>query len=277
MTLAGCTWDRAPDWDLWSGDNKIIHNEQQSAFRFSKIFETNADEFLGWIREVENIYDEINAPAEIKEIADKTDNSWYEREHPDNPEIVFSVKKDFWDDYYNITTYVDRYILEKNGEQILELPREFILTEPLKNFVVNEEWWWLLYHKIDHYSDEEAQAIFDQTWKYPEQPRTETPILIHNGKEIRYNEIFGLHNFWGKIFYFFREKSDSPLQYFYDGKTYKTGLKNVIHNTCGCNEEDVLDMKADEEKGKMILWDRNGENLELWLMEVKGESKHITE
>jgi hypothetical protein len=29
-------------------------------------------------------------------------------------------------------------------------------------------------------------------------------------------------------------------------------------------------MKADKKKGKLIVWDRNGENLELWLMEIKG-------
>jgi|GEM_PF-5039863 hypothetical protein len=29
-------------------------------------------------------------------------------------------------------------------------------------------------------------------------------------------------------------------------------------------------MQADEENGKLIVWDRNGENLELWLMEIKG-------
>ena len=257
-------WSKNPI--SWDEKNTVTENQVNSKIRFSKIFETKNDKLLEWIREIEDIYDEIDAPSAIKQIVESVDYSQYEREHRENPKIVFTMKKDFWADKYLITAYGDHYILEKNGKQILELPRNFILTEPMKNFVVNEEWWWFLYHKVSNYSDEEAQALFDQTWEYPEKPRRETPTLIHNGKQISYNEIFWLQNFGGKIFYFFREKADSPIKYYYDWKVYETQFKSLIHN----NEEDALDMKADEKKGKLIVWDRNGENLELWLMEIKG-------
>ena len=263
ILLTGCTllWSKNPI--SWDGKNTVTENQVNSKIRFSKIFETKSDKLLEWIREIKNVYDEIDAPIAIKQIVESVDYSQYEREHPENSEIVFTMKKDFWADKYLITAYGDHYILEKNGKQILELPRNFILTEPMKNFVVNKEWWWFLYHKVSNYSDEEAQALFDQTSEYPEQPRRETPILIHNGKEISYNEIFGLQNFGGKIFYFFREKADSSIKYYYDWKIYETQFKSLIHNTCGC-------MQADEENGKLIVWDINGETLELWLMEIKG-------
>lgn len=270
ILLTGCTllWLKNPI--SWEGKNTVTENQVNSKVRFSKIFETKSDKLLEWIREIKNVYDEIDAPSAIKQIVESVDYSQYEWEHWENPKIVFTMKKDFWADKYLITAYGDHYILEKNGKQILELPRNFILTEPMKNFVVNEEWWWFLYHKVSNYSDEEAQALFDQTWEYPEKPRRETPTLIHNGKQISYNEIFWLQNFGRKIFYFFREKADSPIKYYYDWKIYETQFKSLIHNTCGCDEEDALDMQADEENGKLIVWDRNGETLELWLMEIKG-------
>ncbi len=214
ILLTGCTllWSKNPI--SWDEENIVTENQVNSKIHFSKIFETKSDKLLEWIREIENIYDEIDAPIAIKQIVENVDYSQYEPEHPENPEIVFTMKKDFWDDQYLITAYGDHYILEKNGKQILELPRNFILTEPMKNFLVNEEWWWFLYHKVNNYSDEEIQEIIDQTWEYPEQPRRETPILVHNWDEISYYEIFGLQNFGGKTFYFFREKADSPIKYY---------------------------------------------------------------
>ena len=269
IALAWCTFNWKSNLSFWSGTVINIENETTSAFSFSKIFEVESENFIRWVGETEDFYDEIvHAPTTVKSIAKKMNSFWLSAEYPTDSDIIFSAKKDFWNDKYMITAYEDSYILEKNGEQILEFPREFILTEPLKNFVVNEEWWWLLYYQIHYYSDEEVDTIFDQTWKYPEKPRIEIPILVHNWKELRYNEIFGLHTFWGKIFYFFREKVESPIQYFYNWKVYKTEFKDIIHNVCGCDEEEGLDIKADEENGKLILWEKNRENLELWLMEI---------
>lgn len=74
----------------------------------------------------------------------------------------------------------------------------------------------------------------------------------------------------GKSFILSIEKADSSIKYYYDWKIYETQFKSLIHNTCGCDEENALDMKVDEKKEKLIVWDRNRENVELWLIEIKG-------
>lgn len=80
----------------------------------------------------------------------------------------------------------------KDTEKLLELERNFITQEQFKNLVIDEQGdRWLLYQENYYYSDEELDQLAEQG--HNGQPWREKNILFHNGKEIPYEEVFGLY------------------------------------------------------------------------------------
>lgn len=113
------------------------------------------------------------------------------------------------------------YIVKKNWGQVFEWKTEYLFSEPLKNFVVNQNWRWLSYEQARTYQENGKRKS-----------EMGTNILVHNWKKLPYYDIIWLQNFDGKIFYFFKKTKNSKIEYYLDWKIYTTDFDDIIHNKC---------------------------------------------
>lgn len=177
----------------------------------------------------------------------------FEEENQDWGE-KFIFKKVFKSKYgtFELIAYENHYLLIKDGEKLLELERNFITQEQFKNLVIDKQGdWRLLYQENYYYSDEELDQLAEQG--HNGQPWREKNILFHNGKAIPYEEVFGLYELWGKVFYFFKKENHHHFSYKYDGKEFTTDFEMIVHDTCGCDLQDLLTIQANEDTGKLIF------------------------
>ncbi len=113
------------------------------------------------------------------------------------------------------------YIIKENGKEMYKSTKTFFtVEEAFKNFVVQGDDWRLLYNE-----NKRNQGILKN------KDTTQTR-LIHNGEEVKVANAFALHNLGGKIFYFFKQESNSKIQFYLDGKIYDTEFDEIIHDLC---------------------------------------------
>ncbi len=113
------------------------------------------------------------------------------------------------------------YIVKKGDEKLYTSTKTmFTVQEPLKNLVGTTDDWWLLYDETQRHENPAMSSVKFHT------------RLIHNGEEVNVANAFALHNLGGKIFYFFKQESNSKIQFYLDGKIYDTEFDAIIHDLC---------------------------------------------
>ncbi|PID83532.1 hypothetical protein CSB11_00770 [Candidatus Campbellbacteria bacterium] len=134
--------------------------------------------------------------------------------------------------------YGNFYIVTKNGKSIYKSTKTvFLVDYPFKNIVNKGDEWWMLYNQNQYTKIKGDLNI--------------TAKLIHNGKEIPVADAFALHNLNGKIFYFFKQKENSKIQYYLDGQVYQTSFDEIIHDRC-C-EPGVFNLRLAVD-GRLAFW-----------------------
>ncbi|PIE84953.1 hypothetical protein CSA08_04500 [Candidatus Gracilibacteria bacterium] len=137
-----------------------------------------------------------------------------------------------------------QYIVKKGDKELYKSTKTmFIVEEPFKNLVSKGDDWWLLYNEVQRHSNPAMSSLKFHT------------RLIKNGEEIKYENVFGLSNLDGKLFYFFKKDKNSKIQYYLDGKIYDTNFDEIIHDRCCEPGAYNLVISLD---GRMYFWGING-------------------
>ncbi len=139
------------------------------------------------------------------------------------------------------------YIVSKNKKQIFEWKTQFLFNEPLRNFIVNADWWWLSYERVKSYmKNGKPGADMGKN------------ILVHNGEKLPYYDVIWLQDFNWKTFYFFKKDKTSKIQYYLDGKIFDTDFDEIIHNKCcsyGHLDESI------SQDGRITFWGIKNNNI----------------
>lgn len=225
-----------------------------------------------------------STPEDIKTLIMQAKQKEQNLPHPETASAGTYSEFDFlkaYDTVYNGDTYriipaatgKNLLTVTLNDQPVFSFERTFITKEPVKNFFVNEAWWWLLYDENSYYDESNPQDKQEMMAKQGK-PWRETNVLVHNGEKQTQNaDNFALYNFNGKTFYFLRKQAWDKLSYFYDGKVYQTDFDEIIEDTMGSDIENAFEPIVDEEKGFLLFWAKKGEELSVNLLKTKTLAK----
>lgn len=281
LLLTSCNWDQEKNPEnISSGNTKIMENSEWQientqkpnwksqhspltiqTFSIWENYEKSLVKLNPWMED--DIYLTKIIPQKVKDFYENwNDKNFILDNYSKKEKIYFWIEKTYnWDTYSVLREEKDfslwkEYIVKKNGKELYRFENTFIYKWIIKNFIINQGNWWLLYQKNRYYSDEEMKKLYNK-W-ITNKAWEEKKILVKNGEEIKNFDTFALTEFDWKIFYFFQKDKNSKISYFYDGKIYKTDFDEIIHDLWGSDENLPFDLQIS--KGdKMIFWaNKNG-------------------